>query len=75
MSKDFLCFYFVVDQMLSISGNDLENGGMSCKQKYKTENMESKLLILILFCFCLLCWLSPVFIVAASCFNYVGPCR
>ena len=55
MSKDFLCFYFVVDQMLTISGNDLENGGMSCKQKYKTENMESKLLILILFCFCLLC--------------------
>ena len=40
MSKDFLCFYFVVDQVLSISGNDLENGGMSCKQKYKTENMD-----------------------------------
>ena len=35
MSKDFLCFHFVVDQMLSILGYDLENGRMLSKQKYK----------------------------------------
>ena len=35
MPKDFLCIYFVVDQALSnqISGYDLENGRMLCKQK------------------------------------------
>ena len=31
-----------------------------------------KIPILILFHFCLLCWSSPVSIVAASCFNYIG---
>ena len=33
MSKDFLYFHFAVDQVLSISGYDLENGRMLCKQK------------------------------------------
>ena len=32
-------------------------------------------LTVILFLFCLLCKLSPVFIVGASCLNYIGPCR
>ena len=31
--------------------------------------------VLILLHFCLLYWLSPVFIVAANCFNYIGFCR
>ena len=76
VSKDFLCFHFAVDQMPSISGYDLENGGMPpCKQKYEIRNMAVKILILILFCFCLLFWLSPFSIVAASCFIYIGPCR
>ena len=34
VSKDFLCLHFVVDQVLSISVYDLENGKMPCKQKY-----------------------------------------
>ena len=75
MSKDFLCFHFAVDQVLSISGYDLENGRMLCKQKYKIKNMAVKILILILFCFCLFCRLSPVSIVATSCFNYIGSFR
>ena len=33
-SKDILCLHFAVDQVLSISGYDLENGRMPCKQKY-----------------------------------------
>ena len=40
-----------------------------------SKNMAVKIPILILFCFCLLCWLPPVSIVAASCFNYIGPRR
>ena len=34
VSKDFLHMHFVFDQVLSISGHDLENGRMPCKQKY-----------------------------------------
>ena len=34
MSKGFLCLQFAVGQALSISGYDLENRGMQCKQKY-----------------------------------------
>ena len=33
VSKDFLCLIFAVDQVLSISGYDLENGRMPCEQK------------------------------------------
>ena len=43
-----------------------------CKQKYWNKKMAKKIPILILFCFCLFCWLSPVSIVAAGCFNYIG---
>ena len=75
MSKDFLYLHFAVDQVLSVSGYDLGNGRMACKQKYWIKNMAVKLPILILFRFCLFCWLSPVSIVAASRFNYMGPCR
>ena len=75
MLKDFLWIHFEVDQVLSISGYDLENGRMLCKQKYGIKNMVVKILIFILFCFGLFCWLSPVFIVAARCFNYIGPFR
>ena len=70
--KAFFASNFAVEQVLSISGCDLENGRMLCKQKHKIKNMAVKILVLILFCFCLLCWLSPVSIVAASYFNYVG---
>ena len=73
--------HFAVSQVLSILGYDLENGRMPCKQKYCIKNMAVKIPILILFRFCLLCWrknhlfgvLSSV--VAASCFNFIGPCR
>ena len=34
VSKDFLHLHFAVDQVLSISGYDLKNGRMPCKQKY-----------------------------------------
>ena len=57
------------------SGYILENGRMPCKQKYCIKIMAVKIPNLILFRFCLLCWLSPASIVAASCFNYIGPCR
>ena len=68
MSTDFLPLHFAVGQVLSISGYDLEN------------SIVVKIPILILFRFCLLCWLKnhlfcPVSFVAASCFNYIGPCR
>ena len=33
VSKDFLRLIFAVDQVLSISGYDLENGRMPCEQK------------------------------------------
>ena len=74
VSKDFLCLHFVDGQVLSISGYDLENGRKPYKQKYWIKNLAVKIPILILFHFCLLCWLSPVSVVAASCFNYIGPC-
>ena len=74
-SKDFLRLHFAVDQVLSIAGYDFENGRLSRKQKYLIKIMAVKMPILILFCFCLLCWLSSVSIVAASYLNYVGPFR
>ena len=37
--------------------------------------MAVKIPILILFHFCLLCYLSPFSIVAANCFNFMDPCR
>ena len=55
VSKDFLPLHFAVGQVLSISGYDLENGRMPCKQKYCIKNMAVKIPILILFRFCLLC--------------------
>ena len=48
---------------------------MPCKQKYWIKNVAVKIPILILFCFCLLCWLSPISIVVVSCCNYIGPNR
>ena len=75
MSKYFFCFQVSFDQILSISGYDLANGRMPCKQKYKIKTTAVKILILILFCFCLLYWLSPVSILAASCFSCISPCR
>ena len=47
MCGDFLPLYFAVDQVLSVSGYDLENGRMSCKQKYCIKNMAVKIPILI----------------------------
>ena len=55
MSKDFPRLHFAVDQVLSISGYDLENRTMLPKQKYYIKNVAVKILILILFHFCLLC--------------------
>ena len=52
--KDILPLHFAVGQVLSISGYDLENGRMLCKQKYWIKNMAIKIPILILFRFCLL---------------------
>ena len=34
VSKEFLRLHFVVDQVLPISGYDLKNRRMLCKQKY-----------------------------------------
>ena len=66
-----------VGQVLSISGYDLEDRRILCKQKFwiKIKYMVVKILILILFSFCLLWWLSPVSVVAGSWFNYKGPFR
>ena len=58
VSKDFLPLHFAVDQLLSISGYDLENGRMPCKQIYCIRNMTMKIPILILFRSCLLCRLK-----------------
>ena len=58
VSKDFLPLHFAVDQVLSVSGYDLENGRMPCKQKYCIKNMAVKIPNFILFHFCLLCWLN-----------------
>ena len=55
MSKDFLPLHFAVGHLLSISAYNLENGRMSCKQKYRLKNMAVKIPLLILFRFCLLC--------------------
>ena len=34
MSKDFLTLHFAVGQVLSVSGYDLQNERMPCKQKH-----------------------------------------
>ena len=47
--------YFAIGWVLSVSGYDLENGRMPCKQKCYIKNMAVKIPILILFRFCLLC--------------------
>ena len=53
VSKDIPCLHFGVDQVLSISGYDLENGRMPCKHKYWIKNMAVKIRILmVLFWFC-----------------------
>ena len=81
VSKDFLRLIFAVDQVLSISGYDLENGRMQSKQKYWIKNTAVKILVLMVpfwflsTDFCLFCWLFPVSIVAASYFNYICCCR
>ena len=54
MSKYFLSLDFAVGQVLSISGYDLQNGEMPCKQKYCIKNMAVKIPNLILLRFCLL---------------------
>ena len=41
MSKNFLCFHFVVDQVFSISRYDLGNGRMPCKQNIKYGSKKS----------------------------------
>ena len=48
---------------------------MLCKQKYSIIDVLVKILILILFRFCLLCRLSPASTVSAKCFHCMGPCR
>ena len=75
MSKYFLSQHFAVGQGLSVSAYDLENGKMACKEKCWIKNMVVKIPVLVLFRVCLLCWLRPVSVVAASCFNHIGPCR
>ena len=57
VSKDFLPLHFAV-QVLSISGFDSENRKMWCKQKYFIKSIAMKIPNLILFPFCLLCWLK-----------------
>ena len=52
----FLPLYFVLGQVLSISGYDLLNRRMSRKQNYCI--MAVKIPSLILFRFCLFCWLK-----------------
>ena len=56
VSKYFFPLHFAVSLVLSIPGYDLGNGRILCKQKYCIKNMAVKISILILFCFCLLCW-------------------
>ena len=51
--KDFVRLHFTVDQMLSISEYDWENGRIRV-----SKTMPLEIVILILFRFCLLCWLS-----------------
>ena len=75
MSKDFIHLHFAVDQVLSISGYDLENGRMACNQKYWIKKYGGKNSDFDFVPLCLLRWFSPVSIVAESSFNYKGPCR
>ena len=62
--------HFQLDQVLSISGYDLENGRMSCKQKYCIKNMAVEIPILILFHLCLLCWLKTIYFASCLCCSY-----
>ena len=39
VSKDFFRLHFAVDQVLSISGHDLEKVRMLCKQNYLIKNV------------------------------------
>ena len=67
--KTFSHCAFAVGQRFSISAYDLENGRMLCKQKYWIKKYFDFGPLL------LLCWLGPVSIVAANCFDYIEPCR
>ena len=58
VSKDFLPLHFVIGQVLLISGYDLENGRMPCKQKYYIKNIAVEIPIVILSRFSLLCWVK-----------------
>ena len=49
--KKFFVAWIDCDHVLPISGYDLENGRMLCKQKYKILKMAVKILTMILFCF------------------------
>ena len=69
ISKDFLPLLFAVDHRFSISGYNLKNGRMLCKQKHWIKNMVEKIPILILLRFCLICWLQSVSVVVTSCCN------
>ena len=49
--KNIIRLHLAVDQVLLISGYDLENGRISCKHKYWIKNMAVKIHILtVLFC-------------------------
>ena len=48
---------------------------MLYQEKYSIIDVLVKILILILFRFCLLCRLSPASTVSAKCFHCMGPCR
>ena len=79
VSKDFLHLHFAVDQVLSISRYDLKNLRMSCTQNYCIKNITVKILMLIFFWFCLLCWLINHYFASCLCCSWklfcVGPCR
>ena len=56
------------------------SGAFNFRVWFRKWNMVVKIPILILFFFCLLCWLKNLLfcvlsVVSASFFNYVGPCR
>ena len=57
-TSNFSPQHFAVGQVLSISGYNLENIRMQCQQKFCIKNMAVAIPILILFRFCLLCWLK-----------------
>ena len=55
------------------------SGAFNFRVWFGKRNMAVKIPTLILFRFCLLCWLKTILrsvsVVSASCFNYIGPCR